>query len=61
VLFDALPDHVQRQARQAYRLFTRNPWHPSLQFKQIGKRDSSIYAARVGIHYRAICFLESEK
>ena len=59
-LLDALPDHVQRQTRDGYQLFKRNPWHPSLQFKSIGKRDPSIYSARVGMHYRVIGFLEGE-
>jgi hypothetical protein len=59
-LFDALPEHVQRQVRANYQLFKKNPRHPSLQFKQIGKRDPSIYSARAGIHHRAIGFLEGD-
>ena len=59
-LFDALPDQAKRQARESYRLFRMNPRHPSLQFKQIGKRDPSIYAARVGSHLRVIGFLEGD-
>ena len=29
-LLDALPAHVQRQAREAYRIFRQNPAHPGL-------------------------------
>lgn len=33
--FAALPPRVQRQARDAYRLFTIDPHHPSLKFKKL--------------------------
>jgi hypothetical protein len=52
-LFSALPGHVQRQAREAYRLFQQNPGHPGLHFKQV-HRDPPLYSARVGIAYRAV-------
>jgi hypothetical protein len=32
--FAELPADVQKQARQAYRLFMENPHHPSLRFNQ---------------------------
>jgi hypothetical protein len=53
-LFAALPEHVRRQAREAYRLFQRDPSHPGLHFKPIYD-DPLIYSARVGISYRALC------
>jgi hypothetical protein len=53
-LFSALPAHVQRQAREAYRLFQRDPAHPGLHFKQV-HADPPLYSARVGISYRAVC------
>ena len=34
ILFASLPAHVQEQARQAYRLFRENPYHPGLHFKK---------------------------
>jgi hypothetical protein len=52
-LFASLPAHVQRQARDAYRLFRQNPFHPGLHFKQIHD-DPPIFSARVGISYRAV-------
>lgn len=52
-LFSALPAHVQRQAREAYRLFQRDPAHPGLHFKQV-HADPPLYSARVGISYRAV-------
>lgn len=59
-LFDALPEHVKRQARADYALFKRNPRHPGLQFKSIGRRDPSIYSARADAHYRAIGLLNGD-
>ncbi len=53
-LFSALPAHVQRQAREAYRLFRADTTHPGLRFKQV-HGDPPIYSARVGISYRAVC------
>ena len=52
-MFAALPAHVQRQARDAYRLFRQNPAHPGLHFKQVHP-DPPMYSARVGISYRAV-------
>jgi len=49
--FAQLPEAVRAQARVAYRLFQKNPYHPSLQFKSIAP---SIYSVRIGIHYRAL-------
>jgi len=51
--FAELPADVQEQARQAYRLFIENPYHPSLQFKSIHPT-RPIYSVRVGLNYRAV-------
>lgn len=58
-LFAALPAAVQRQAREAYRLFHQNPAHPGLRFKQV-HADPPIYSARVGISYRAVGVRDGE-
>jgi hypothetical protein len=58
-LLAALPAHVRRQARLAYRLFRDNPSHPGLRFKKIHP-DPPIYSARVGIDYRAVCALDGD-
>jgi hypothetical protein len=52
-LFASLPAHVQRQARESYRLFRNNPLHPGLHFKQVFP-DPPIYSVRGGIGYRAV-------
>jgi hypothetical protein len=52
-LFAALPASVQREANEAYRRFQADPAHPSLHLKQV-KAHGPVYAARVGLHYRAL-------
>lgn len=47
---DTLPIEIQRQADKQYSLFALNPYHPSLQFKQIGP----YWSVRVSIAYRAL-------
>jgi hypothetical protein len=48
-----LPEHVQRQARTAYRLFKNDPHHPSLRFRQVHP-NRPIYSARISRDYRAV-------
>lgn len=48
-----MPADVQKQARQAYRLFMENPYHPSLRFKPIHST-RPIYSVRIGLNYRAV-------
>jgi hypothetical protein len=56
-LFAALPGHVRKQARQAYRLFLQDPRHPGLHLKQV-HAEPPIYSARVGISFRAVGVLD---
>jgi hypothetical protein len=44
---------VQRQARAAHRLFSENPSHPSLRFKQVHSIEP-IFSVRVNRNYRAL-------
>ena len=57
--YTRLPEHIQRRAREAYRRFKGNPNHPSLRFKQ-GHAMQPIYAARVGLGYRALATIDGE-
>jgi hypothetical protein len=50
---ESLPEAVQRQARDAYQLFLRDPRHPSLRFKQVHPT-RPIYSARINADYRAL-------
>ncbi len=51
--FGRLPKQVQAQAREAYRLFSNNPQHPSLRFKRVHPSEP-IYAVRITRSYRAL-------
>lgn len=53
-LLSDLPPHVQKQAFETYRVWTRDPWHASLQFKQV-HASKPIFSARVGLDWRAVC------
>jgi len=44
-----LPENIQRLADENFELLKRNPRHPSLHFKKVGR----FWSARIGIHYRA--------
>jgi hypothetical protein len=58
-LLTALPAHVRQQAREAYRLFQRNPAHPGLRFKRVHD-DPPIHSGRVGIGHRAVGVLAGD-
>jgi hypothetical protein len=49
--FEVLPRAIQRQAREQYSLFKRNPQHPSLNFKHLAP---GLVSVRVTINYRAL-------
>ncbi len=51
--FSSLPAHIQKQARDSYRLFKNNPQHPSLRFKPVHP-SRPIYSVRVNQSYRAL-------
>jgi len=48
--YRALPVAVQRLADRCYEQLSRDPRHPSLHLKKVGR----FYSARVGIRYRAV-------
>ena len=50
----ALPKEIRRQAYKQYRLFKQDPWHNSLQFKQVHP-SLPVYSARVSKGYRTVC------
>jgi hypothetical protein len=54
--YAALPDHIKRAARKQFRLWQKNPAHPSVQFKPIG----ILWSARVTQGYRAVALLEGD-
>jgi hypothetical protein len=48
--YEALPFQVRRLADANFELLKRNPRHPSLQFKKVGR----YWSVRVGLRYRAL-------
>ncbi|MDZ7288576.1 MAG: hypothetical protein ONB44_02270 [candidate division KSB1 bacterium] len=59
-LLQQVPEQTRRQAREAYRLFMQNPYHPSLRFKQIHPV-KPIYSVRINIDYRAVGTLDEDE
>lgn len=51
--YRTLPQEVRQRARLAYKLWRRNPNHPSLAFKRV-KQSQPIYSVRIGLAYRAL-------
>jgi hypothetical protein len=45
-----LPSEIRKLARKNFRLWLRDPSHPSLHFKKVG----DFWSVRVGINYRAL-------
>jgi hypothetical protein len=58
-LFRALPAEIQEHARDAYRTFSANPRHPSLQFKRVNE-EKPMYSVRVTRDYRAVGILKGD-
>ena len=56
-LFRALPAATRKQAYKAFRQFQRDPFHPSLNFKEVNKRQG-IWSARVSDKYRVLGYRE---
>jgi len=54
--YNELPARVQELAQKNYALWLANPFHPSLQFKEIGKNQ---WSARVRSHYQAVGYFLS--
>ena len=49
--YDQLPPRVRATADKQYRIWKRDPFHPSLQFKEINER---LWSVRVTQSYRAL-------
>ena len=52
-LFQALPPQVQQLAVKTFRLWQRNPNHPSLRYRRLENRENLV-TVRIGDHYRAL-------
>ncbi|MFQ6044536.1 MAG: hypothetical protein ACE5PV_27095 [Candidatus Poribacteria bacterium] len=57
--FQRLPNRIKRKARRNYKLWKQNPYHPSLEFKEVHPI-KPIYSLRVGIGWRALGIMEGD-
>jgi mRNA-degrading endonuclease RelE of RelBE toxin-antitoxin system len=57
--FADLPEQIQEQTREAYRLFKQDPNYPSLRFKKVHP-ELPIYSARISKSYRTVGQLEGD-
>jgi hypothetical protein len=48
--YEQLPVDIQKLADRCFEVLKRDPRHPSLHFKKVGR----FWSVRVGIHYRAV-------
>jgi len=58
--FAELPESVRVQARKTYQIWEADPFHPSLQFKKVHKKEE-IWSVRIGRHWRALGVIEGEE
>lgn len=56
----ALPDDIKEQAKEAYRQFQSNPYHPSLHYKKIHST-RPIFSVRITKDYRAVGILQDSE
>jgi hypothetical protein len=59
-LLESLPVDIRLQAREAYKRFQFNPYHPSLHFKKVHAK-RPIYSVRINIDYRAVGILDNDE
>jgi len=55
----AAPPAVQLRIREAYRLWSENPQHPSLRFKKV-HATLPIFSVRVDLDWRAVGILKAD-
>jgi hypothetical protein len=53
---EALPPEIRALARKNFRLWLRDPDHPSIHFKKVGR----YWSARVGSDFRALAIMSGE-
>jgi len=61
--FEQLSDPIQRVARDRYRQFIQDPWHPSFRRKKpraLEHHQPPIYEFRITRQYRALCEVEGD-
>lgn len=54
--FENLPSAVQKISKKNFELLKKDPLHPSLHFKKVGK----VWSVRAGINHRALAVEENQ-
>jgi len=57
--YEDLPENIKENAKKAYQLWKTDPYHASLQFKQVHDQ-RPIFSVRIGLSYRAFGIQEGE-
>lgn len=57
--YEALDPKVRVAARRAYRLFRKDPGHPSLRFKKLAGHEA-VWSVRINASFRAIAQREGD-
>jgi len=57
--YRALPEDIRRSSKKAYRLWQKNPFHPSLHFKCVNHQEH-IWSLRIALGYRALGIYEAD-
>ncbi len=58
--YENLPIEIKLKAKETYALFEKDPYYPSLRFKQIFS-DHNIYSVRITKDYRALGVLSEQE
>ena len=59
-LFALLPATIKAQAKEAYRQFKSDPYHPGLQFKRVHS-SKPVYSVRINLDYRAVGIIQDSE
>lgn len=57
--YDELPVEVRKQAKEAYRLFEQDPFHPGLHFKRVSSTEP-VFSARISRNYRSVGIIQGD-
>ena len=56
-LYDELPQEIKELANKNFELLKKDPLHPSLHFKKVGK----LWSVRIGDRYRALALKDGDE
>jgi len=55
-----LPEDVRKSAKEAFKLFSKNPYYPSLHFKRVHST-MPVFSVRISLNYRAVGILDDNE